>query len=257
MSTPEELRAQYLALQASGAPLPKPPAVGPARDPVTREPAPPPIPIHRDGTEEEQLAEIVAGIAALWGDEWTYSPDDERRSQRQRIQRSDGAKVYFYVSRGRIEARGDWPSSNLDGSRERFYSRNPQWCDDCHYTTTTHALSRSVEDLAADVRSRFLPGYLAEWDYQCAARDTHDAREVRVDQDVRTLAAILGANPQRQYGQRGEGRCDRFYWGNIGATRVRCEVSPGDASGVKLEIDCGRDLAAKILDQFEVDESEE
>jgi hypothetical protein len=239
IETTEELRDEFLRRQAAGEPMPRPAITDQAERPTTR-PSAPAIEIDRDAKPEAQLGQIVRALAQLIPG-WQYQPADGDSAWRSwgQLTRADGAGIYFYQQRDRIEIAGDWPRS------ESYGIFSPSGYQGTRYSRITVALKRSAEAIAAEMERRFLPGYLEEYAKKVTERDEYDQKTQVQTEITKRLAAIVdaeyrsGCNPYRP----GE-VADTFY-GPTNCALRKCVVQyDGEAD---LEIRCDEATAAAIL----------
>ena len=248
-ASPAELRTEFLRLRAAGL-TPPPPRRAPEGNQTKYKPSKLPMFIDRNADSNAQIRQIAAGIAVLLGEPWSHVPDDDYRGET--IRGEGEAAFHLYNDHAkRIEFSGVFPRSKTERN-SYFSARDPRWCDEVQYKRITVARSRSVESIAGDVASRFLPGYLHEFAYQLEQRDRHDERVTRADALTRELAAIIAADPRGEHG-RAEGLFSQFsrWWGpGHNGTRVAAKVPPSrpdDGRGVELEIETDPETARAIL----------
>jgi len=244
--TPEELREDFLKRRANGEAMPRPAfSVAERSYPAAKESTPTPaIPINRDGTIEEQLREIMAGVASLLG-EWRLRPiDEESRNSWAYIDGPDGAAICGGVGRwgigpGRIEISGEWPKSG----QYRCDQYSPHG-----FTRITVSLSRSAESIANDIERRFLAEYLAEYAKQLENRARGDNRQNHQNAVTRRLAAIIGAKRLNR-GYHGEEHvpADHFTGHDTAAPLLdSCDVDLDGEATIKIRY-CSEVMAAAIL----------
>lgn len=111
----------------------------------------------------------------------------------------------------------------------------------------TVGMRRPVEAIAKEIKSRFLPGY----DAACAllAERVREATERRDSQRAITdrLARIAGVEVRKVHGTN-QLQTEFFkYYGAEPYTLPKLEVKVSSGGDVTIEIDCGVELAAKII----------
>jgi hypothetical protein len=155
-----------------------------------------------DGNFTGSFRDLVGAVAACLnaheaeGARWETRQEDEdswnRESRMNLVRQGEGgAWIYLtlggYRNEGRIRISGKYPHRGGTHYPSRSKGQEP----------ITVSAMRSAEQIAADIRRRFLPGYLAS--LARANRELSDdaARDGRIGALTRELAAILRTEPNR------------------------------------------------------------
>ena len=166
------------------------------------------------------------GLLLALGDGWDQTGQTTYRHK-------DGYGFYLSLRDGRYTIGGEWPTD----------SENRQmWPSDYDGPrgSITVAATRTPEQIAAEVKRRFLPVYLPTWRTMRERADGNNRYALECAETVRkVLAADVGAYNARH----GSDQATTLYFRNSHAYQVRAQ-----AQNVRFEhFNCPADVAVEIL----------
>jgi hypothetical protein len=192
----------------------------------------------KDRVTDADKDQQARAIAAALGAGWTVQAPRDGQSTRH-VGQADGSGVSIWFTEypaGRLEIHGIWPRGK-DGQEYR-----PTRYGETSPTITVNA-SRPAAQIAAEIRRRFLPGYLALYAKKTAERA---GAEQYQDRTADTLARILAATAS-EGGRQGRANGAQLSTVYLRESHVHRVEASGDS--VRFEaFSCPVEVAIRVLD---------
>ncbi|HWX22421.1 MAG TPA: hypothetical protein VN578_21175 [Candidatus Binatia bacterium] len=100
--------------------------------------------------------------------------------------------VHYRIQEHRFVVSGCWPRSRLPGEESKQFSPSDLWNPRAEYPSITVDADKSPEQIAADIKRRFLAKYRPVLARCVEARDNHEQHVKRCNMLAEEIATLLG-----------------------------------------------------------------